>query len=104
LPKIEVKLVKGYHYWRQEQLALLIALDDLDWHTTTEAREGLQETILNPTNAALYGIKNWDNYFIGGQVHEEDSPGNYLLRETNNQLHFITFDANGSEEDLPARR
>ncbi|HEY4951966.1 MAG TPA: DUF2330 domain-containing protein [Verrucomicrobiae bacterium] len=100
LPKIEVKLVKGffYSYGRQEQLALQIALGDFDWHTTIEARTGLQALISNPTNGIPYGIKNWNNYFIGGQVHEEDSPGNYLLRETNNQLQFVTFNYEGGEE------
>jgi hypothetical protein len=100
LPKIEVHLMKGhfYSYWRQEQLALQLALGDSDWHTTAEVRAGLQEMISNPTNAMAYGIKNWDNYFVGGQVHEEDSPGNYLLRETNNRLQFVTFNRDGGEE------
>jgi hypothetical protein len=102
LSKIEVKLVKGffysYGYGQQEQLALQIALGDFDWHTTIEARTGLQALISNPTNGIPYGIKNWDNYFIGGQIHEEDSPGNYLLRETNNQLQLITFNHGGGEE------
>ena len=83
---------------KAEQLALLMALGDSDWQTTAEARAGFQEMISNPTNAMMYGVKNWDNYFVGGQLREEDSPGNYLLRETNNQLQFITFNSDGGEE------
>jgi hypothetical protein len=100
LPKIEVKLVKGrfYSYWREEQTALRIALGDFDWHTTAGARAGLKEIISNPTNATVYGLKNWDNYFVGGQFREEDSPGNYLLRETNNQLELVFFNPDGGEE------
>ena len=45
----------------------------------------------------MYGVKNWDNYFVGGQIREEDSPGNYLLRETNNQLQFVSFNSDGGE-------
>ena len=99
LPKIEVKLTRGYFpsEMKMEQLALLMALGDSDWHTTAEVRAGFQEMISNPTNATVYGVKNWGNYFVGGQIREEDSPGNYLLRETNNQLQFITFNSDGGE-------
>ena len=99
LPKIEVKLTRGYFpsEMKMEQLTLLLALGDFDWHTTAEVRAGFQEMISNPTNATVYGVKNWGNYFVGGQIREEDSPGNYLLRETNNQLQFITFNSDGGE-------
>lgn len=111
LPKIEVKLVRGHfrNVMKMEQIALRLALGDSDWKTTVEVRTGLQQTISNPTNAAYYGLKNWDNHFVGGQFREEDSPGNYLLRETNNQLQLIFFYPNGEEEisetqDLPIQR
>jgi hypothetical protein len=111
LPKIEVKLVRGgfYSNWRAEQMTLRLAWAEEDWPTLTQARAGFQELISNPTNAANWGLKNWDNYFVGGQIHEEDSPGNYLLRETNNQLQLIFFNPNGGEEiaetrDLPHQR
>jgi hypothetical protein len=108
LPKIEVKLVRGYFHNEMimEQIALRLALGDSDWKTMAEVRTGLQQTISNPTNAANYGLKNWDNYFVGGQFREEDSPGNYLLRETNNQAQLVFFNPDGEEEiadtwDLP---
>jgi hypothetical protein len=99
LPKIEVKLVKGYPYssWKYEQIALRIAWGDANWQTLAQARAGFQELISNPTNAAVYDLKNWDNYFVGGQLREEDSPGNYLLRETNSQLQLIFFNTDGGE-------
>ena len=100
LPKIEVKLVKGrfYGHWHEQQIVLRLALDDIAPKTVSEARKGLQELISNPTNAAVYYLKNWDNNFTGGQIREEDSPGNYALRETNNQLQFVTFNPDGGEE------
>ena len=110
LPKIEVKLVRGHfrNMFKMEQIALRLALGDSDWKTTAEVRTGLQQTISNPTNAANYGLKNWDNYFVGGQFREEDSPGNYLLRETNNQVQLVFFNPDGGEEiadtwDLPVQ-
>lgn len=100
LPKIEVKLVRGYFHneMKMEQIALRLALGDSDWKTMAEVRTGLQQTISNPTNAANYGLKNWNNYFVGGQFREEDSPGNYLLRETNNQAQLVFFNLDGEEE------
>jgi len=110
LPKIEVKLLKdpSFIYSRQQQLALQIALDDLAPKTTSEARKELQELLSSPTNAAAYHLQDWDNYLIGGQIREEDSPGNYLLRETNNQLQLVTIQTDGGEGiagtwNLPAK-
>ena len=99
LPKIEVKLVKVPSYdWSLKKMALYIAMGDFNGHTAAEARANLQEIISNPTNAMDYGIRNRDNYFVGGQFREEDSPGNYLLRETNNQLELVVFNLDGGAE------
>jgi hypothetical protein len=110
LPKTEVKLVKGRfnNQIKEHLLAIHIAFEDYGWRTTAEARVGLQKLFSNPTNAFEYGLKNWDNNLVGGQIREEDSPGNYLLRETNNQLQLIGIFPNGEEMvwdtlDLPLR-
>jgi Uncharacterized protein conserved in bacteria (DUF2330) len=111
LPKIEVKLMKAHLYgdWGEQRIALRLVLDDLEPKTVDEARKGLQNLISNPTNATPYYEGNWDNLLVGGKVHEEDSPGNYLLRETNHQLELVTFTPDGEEQvsetlDLPPRR
>jgi hypothetical protein len=39
----------------------------------------------------------WQNYYLGGPLHEEDSPGNYTIREVNGHLEFISYDAQGAE-------
>ncbi len=116
LPKIEVRLVKGgritlYYTMREEQMSLQIALGDGGWRTIAEARAKLQDILSNPNNGSRHWDDwkswcGWDNEFVGGQMHEEDSPGNYVLRETNNQLQLVTFNADGGEEisgtwDLP---
>jgi Uncharacterized protein conserved in bacteria len=38
-----------------------------------------------------------NNLFLGGEIHEEDSPGNYIIRPATNGFEFIWFDANGGE-------
>lgn len=98
-----------YSLWHEEEVTLRLVWADENWQTLTQARAGFQELISNPTNAANWGLKNWDNNWVGGQMHEEDSPGNYLLRETNNQLQLIFFNTDGGEEisetrDLPIQR
>jgi hypothetical protein len=108
LPKIEVKLVKGGYYrsynnMREEQIILRLTLGDGGWQTIAEARTKLRDTISDPNNGPKHwdGSKSWygwDNEFVGGQFREEDSPGNYLLRETNNQLQLVFFNPNGGEE------
>lgn len=110
LPKTEVKLVKERSANRIKEMLLVIhiACEDYGWRTTAEARVGLQKLFSNPTNAFEYGLKNWDNNLVGGQIREEDSPGNYLLRETNNQVQLIGIFPDGEELvwdtfDLPLR-
>jgi len=73
-----------------------------------EARAKLQGVTSKPINSPKKFWRNWRNDLVGGQIHEEDSPGNYLLRETNNQLELIFFKPDGGEEisgtwDLPAQ-
>jgi hypothetical protein len=93
LPKTEVILAKGGYYTEinTQQLALQMAWLDGGWRTIAEARAGLRELISDTNNAVSYGCKNWDNYLVGGQIREEDSPGNYLLRETNHQVQIVIF-------------
>jgi hypothetical protein len=40
------------------------------------------------------------NLLLGGSMHEEDSPGNYTLRETATGLEYVTYDAEGAEHVL----
>jgi hypothetical protein len=46
------------------------------------------------------------NLFLDGVIHEEDSPGNYVLREKDGHLQYVAYDGQGAEEvmlelDLP---
>jgi hypothetical protein len=50
------------------------------------ARRSLSNVVVNP--------------LLGGTVHEEDSPGNYTLRETATGLEFVAYDAQGAEHVL----
>jgi len=41
------------------------------------------------------------NYFSGEPWHEEDSPGNYTLRETSNGVEYVWYDIDGGENVVP---
>jgi hypothetical protein len=107
LPQMEVKLVKGgmlgfRSQVREEVMVLRMALHESGYHTAADAQAAIRATISNSTNADHYGLKSWDNYFVGGQFREEDSPGNYVLRETNNLVKLIPIGPEGREDDQDA--
>jgi hypothetical protein len=97
LPKIEVIFVPGYRQSSTDWIILYRILNDGGWQTMAEARAKLQDVTSNSINSPKKFWRNWRNDLVGGQIHEEDSPGNYLLRETNQQVQLIIFDANGGE-------
>jgi len=104
LPQIEVKLLKharlgGRIYASREVMVLRKSLNESGYRTTADVRAAIQAVISNPTNATDYGLESWDNYYVGGQFREEDSPGNYVLRETNQLVKLISISFNGGEDD-----
>ncbi|MGH7952086.1 MAG: DUF2330 domain-containing protein [Limisphaerales bacterium] len=97
LPKTDVRLIKGFYSdMRNSQLELEIALRDSDSVELDKIRAETTSLLAAPTNDLEW--TDWTNYFLGGRIHEEDSPGNYIFRETNGHLEFVTFDANGAEQ------
>lgn len=102
LPKIDVRLFKGHsrYFYSNSKEQLMEAkstLDDLNWNSIAEVSALLRQITSDPTNSPRYGI-GWQNSLTGGQFREEDSPGNYILRETNNELLLILMDPSGSED------
>lgn len=61
---------------------------------------------LAESRAALKKIQNSmpelteQNFLLGGPIREEDSPGNYILRQSTNGVEFFLFDASGGEHSL----
>ena len=101
LPKTEVILVEGYRHSAYTGLVILRRiLNDGGWQTMAEARAKIQGILSNPINSPREFWRDWRNDLVGGKIHEEDSPGNYLLRETNHQVQLIIFNADGEEHVL----
>ena len=101
LPKTEVVFVRGYrHAFSTNWVIFYRILNDGGWRTAAEARAKLQNVTSNSINSPKKFSGNWRNDLVGGQIHEEDSPGNYLLRETNQQVQLIMFNDDGGEHVL----
>ena len=103
LPKMEVRLLKFPRGIEEASLFQLYQyLLDTNLVTHAEVSAQAQHLLANPTNDAEWvqvagRLKNLDNYLLGGRIREEDSPGNFTLRENGNQLEFVTYDAQGAE-------
>jgi hypothetical protein len=107
LPKIEVRIVKVPRGMEQESLFELGEyLSDTNPATRAEISAKAQHLLANPTNDVEWSNfagrrQGLDNYLLGGRIREEDSPGNFTLRERDGQLQFVTYDAQGAEHILP---
>jgi hypothetical protein len=100
LPKTEVRVVGYYHDdIKEHHLALEYVYANRGGRTIAETRTDLGKLISTSSTNAMWheNLVNFDNYLVGGQIREEDSPGNYTIRETNGQLEFVSYDAQAAE-------
>lgn len=105
LPKIEVRLARRpYAATRNAQDYPLFLVEG---ETLGQARQ----ILANPTNTVAKATwardlkeGNWPNHYVGGLVHEEDSPGNFILREKDGLIEYVVYDAVGSERVLATWR
>ena len=108
LPKMEARLVKGPSE-KMEHIFLYFA-DEVSSDVThnspvADVRLIAQNLItVGETNAPRWDEwsrsadwANWQNYYLGGPLREEDSPGNYTIREVYGRLEFVVYDAEGAE-------
>ncbi len=101
LPKIEVRLVRRpFGETRNAQYFPMFFVEDA-------ALDEARWMLAHPTNTVTKAIwegrfrgGNWPNYYVGGQIHEEDSPGNFILREKNGYVEYVIYDAQGAEQVL----
>jgi hypothetical protein len=107
LPKIEVRTVKVPRGMEQVSLFQLGEyLSDSNPATRAEISAKVQHLLANPTNDVEWShfagrMQSMDNYLLGGRIREEDSPGNFTLRENDGQLEIVAYDAQGAEHILP---
>lgn len=100
LPKTEVRLIRMPHlYTRNAQYNVgnLIYGERLERAMEIAGRISTGETLEVPGGTYRGG---WTNFLSGALIREEDSPGNFVLRETNGTVFFVTFDNWGRETVL----
>lgn len=97
-PKVEVRLVKA------PAVRARISVESVGWSLTdgtdpdpavlcAEARELLRDM------HGMAGIGS-ENVLLGGEIREEDSPGNYIVRRGGGGVEFVTYDLWGAEHVL----
>jgi hypothetical protein len=108
LPKTEARLVKVPR-GKIENMLICFGMEVSSEVTNHSSIVAARLTVRNlmtvgKTNAPYWSEwsrsvdwANWQNYYLGGPLHEEDSPGNYTIREVNGQLEFVVYDAQGAE-------
>jgi hypothetical protein len=108
LPKTEARLVK-VPCGKIENMLICFGMEVSSEVTNHSSIVAARLTVRNlmtvgKTNAPYWSEwsrsvdwANWQNYYLGGPLHEEDSPGNYTIREVNGQLEFVVYDAQGAE-------
>jgi hypothetical protein len=108
LPKIEVRLEKdtgGKMANILFEFGMEVAADITNHTPVADARLTVRNIITVPQTNAPYWNEwsssvhwaNWQNHYLGGPLHEEDSPGNYTIREVNGRLELVMYDAEGAE-------
>jgi hypothetical protein len=108
LPTTEVRLVKSPSIDAQSILFHLAAaiMDDRP-RTREEVRQELGQVLATPSEAYLgvsftqrHGGTDWGNLLLGGPIREEDSPGNFTLREHGDELEFLGYDSQAAPHIL----
>lgn len=99
IPKISVRLMKHPASDAQAYLRTM------DWLFVADCRSNnvstlAQSRIVLQNLESSYPELTAQNRLLGGRIHEEDSPGNYILRADTNGVKFLIFDADGTEHDL----
>jgi hypothetical protein len=105
LPKIQVRMVRGFPGIESQNALfyLHIWLQDTNTVSLPVIQAEARRVLSNPADDRLWRqdaasmMRTRDNNVLGGRIHEEDSPGNYKIRENAGRLEFVAYDALGAE-------
>lgn len=105
VPKTEVRLVRSpVSMTKQGYYSLWMSLIDMKPSSRDALSAEAGRILANPTNdtesqawAESGRFQVLENYLVGGRLREEDSPGNFIIREAGEELEFVVFDSDGGE-------
>jgi hypothetical protein len=84
LPKTQVRLVRDFHPFFGNYSFLS------EFGSLATSQEGLADA------RDMLRCCDPENYLVGGKIREEDSPGNYQLRQGSNRVECVIYDASGA--------
>jgi hypothetical protein len=99
VPKTVVRLTNHPYLRSQLNLRGLAYLYEDDSQTNHASSLAESRAILKTIKVSEPKLTA-ENLLLGGPIREEDSPGNYVLRESTNGVEFVWFDADGGEHNL----
>ncbi|MFO1477038.1 MAG: DUF2330 domain-containing protein [Verrucomicrobiota bacterium] len=105
LPTVDVRVVRLPDLVARNNLqTILFDIEEISTNAMTESTVRLQ-TAERLAQWSRIQDKNAANPFLGGMIHEEDSPGNYIIRERSGRIEFVGYDELGTAvvlRDWPA--
>jgi hypothetical protein len=90
--KVPVKLTRGAAFSHRNELKALASY--------LHAEEGLPQARNDIGLEISTRTNQYKNLMIGGRIQEQDSPGNFVIREENGVVNFIAYDAAGAPHIL----
>lgn len=109
LPTTKVRLVKGLRSLDAQHVLYSLAASVLvdPPMTAADIRQEIRRLLDDPPESndgvqfvQRRGESGWANLLLGGSIREEDSPGNFTLREAGDQLEFLGYDSQGAPHSL----
>jgi hypothetical protein len=106
LPVVEVRLetlpgIMSHNSLYQARIEAEGLLADQPEPDLAELRRDLATLVAtgypNTWNTSTRGTVTFPNPFSGTAMREEDSPGNYVIREREGRIEFVAYDAEGGE-------
>jgi hypothetical protein len=95
LPKVAVRTAQFHPFQVRQSLQQLELAVRCNWEDSPP------KTLEEARRAVVFenGMRT-NNMLLGGVIREEDSPGNYVIRQTTNGFEFLWYDGNGAEQSL----
>ena len=104
LPQVPILLKTSGIAYYHEQNALYHAASSLGSNGQVTSASRVREDIKVLVEFYSKSSEGWQNNLSGGLIREEDSPGNYVLRENGPDLEFVAYDAAGAPHVLERAR
>ena len=105
LPKVPVHLsrmpsarVRSFHYWASEELAKMFVEDG-----KTNSPPSIEQLRVKMKQYQFEQLSQGRdiNPYSGQPYREEDSPGNYIFRQTPSGVQYVWYTGNGEEKVAP---